>query len=329
LEYYDGLLFLTTNRPVALDEAFKSRIHLSLYYPPLDEQQTMEIWKMNIDRLRMIEKERCKDTELEHMQISEQAIMRLVKEKFNEHKGRCRWNGRQIRNAIQIDSSLAHFDARKDHMQPKLTAEHFKMIHVVTEDFDSFMQETVGKTDGEMAYERGDRADHWIPEQTRFGDFRSYGYGSSLSQSGGLSGRGMGLGQRHPSVTGLRQPDPFDRHQDDQSNFLGLQPQSPNHLRQRPSLERPPSISVDEGQDSESGHRERSPCRRYFNEQGLGDGYHEFPNVDLSPHDTNGVNKNGCELAGSNFRNQKHGLHDSDSEHHVLSKRRKNSDRED
>jgi len=52
LEYYDGLLFLTTNRPGALDEAFKSRIHLTLYYPPLDLQQTVDIWKMNIDRLR-------------------------------------------------------------------------------------------------------------------------------------------------------------------------------------------------------------------------------------------------------------------------------------
>lgn len=32
LEYYNGLLFLTTNRVGAVDEAFKSRIHLSLYY---------------------------------------------------------------------------------------------------------------------------------------------------------------------------------------------------------------------------------------------------------------------------------------------------------
>lgn len=36
LEYYNGLLFLTTNRVGTIDEAFKSRIHLSLYYvsPP-------------------------------------------------------------------------------------------------------------------------------------------------------------------------------------------------------------------------------------------------------------------------------------------------------
>jgi hypothetical protein len=32
LEYYNGLLFLTTNRVGTIDEAFKSRIHISLYY---------------------------------------------------------------------------------------------------------------------------------------------------------------------------------------------------------------------------------------------------------------------------------------------------------
>lgn len=35
LEYYNGLLFLTTNRVGTIDEAFKSRIHLSLYYVSL------------------------------------------------------------------------------------------------------------------------------------------------------------------------------------------------------------------------------------------------------------------------------------------------------
>ena len=35
LEYYSGILFLTTNRVGALDPAFKSRIHISLYYPNL------------------------------------------------------------------------------------------------------------------------------------------------------------------------------------------------------------------------------------------------------------------------------------------------------
>ncbi|KAK0615070.1 hypothetical protein B0T17DRAFT_602173 [Bombardia bombarda] len=43
LEYYDGILILTTNRVGTFDEAFKSRIHLALRYLPLDEEQRVEI----------------------------------------------------------------------------------------------------------------------------------------------------------------------------------------------------------------------------------------------------------------------------------------------
>ncbi|PTB61575.1 hypothetical protein BBK36DRAFT_1136748, partial [Trichoderma citrinoviride] len=52
LEYYNGLLFLTTNRVGTIDEAFKSRIHLSLYYPPLDKTQTTDIFRLNIAKLK-------------------------------------------------------------------------------------------------------------------------------------------------------------------------------------------------------------------------------------------------------------------------------------
>ncbi|CAF9918061.1 MAG: hypothetical protein HETSPECPRED_003648 [Heterodermia speciosa] len=52
LEYYSGILFLTTNRVGAFDQAFRSRIHMSLFYPRLDEDKTIKIWKMNLARAR-------------------------------------------------------------------------------------------------------------------------------------------------------------------------------------------------------------------------------------------------------------------------------------
>jgi SpoVK/Ycf46/Vps4 family AAA+-type ATPase len=36
LEYYDGILILTSNRVGTFDEAFKSRIQVALHYPNLD-----------------------------------------------------------------------------------------------------------------------------------------------------------------------------------------------------------------------------------------------------------------------------------------------------
>lgn len=176
LEYYNGLLFLTTNRAGALDEAFKSRIHLKLYYPPLDFEQTRDIWQMNIERLHKIEEQRCEGMDEQPLQIHEKEILDFAIKQFYQDEGKGRWNGRQIRNSFQIASSLAYFDARKRHsqlrerqsdtvLQPKLDVEHFQMIHRITDDFDQYMQETVGNSDAALAFERDDRADHWNPRQ--------------------------------------------------------------------------------------------------------------------------------------------------------------------
>lgn len=43
LEYYSGILFLTTNKIGNFDEASKSRIHILLYYAPLDIKQSKKI----------------------------------------------------------------------------------------------------------------------------------------------------------------------------------------------------------------------------------------------------------------------------------------------
>ncbi|KAL1890122.1 hypothetical protein Sste5346_008414 [Sporothrix stenoceras] len=45
LEYYEGILFLTTNRVNQIDEAFHSRIHISLAYPRLDAAARRQVWE--------------------------------------------------------------------------------------------------------------------------------------------------------------------------------------------------------------------------------------------------------------------------------------------
>ena len=44
LEYFKGVLFLTTNRISTFDAAFQSRIHLMINYPTLDSKARMVIW---------------------------------------------------------------------------------------------------------------------------------------------------------------------------------------------------------------------------------------------------------------------------------------------
>lgn len=44
LEYFEGILMLTTNRVEQFDEAFISRIHLAMNYPELEPWMRKEIW---------------------------------------------------------------------------------------------------------------------------------------------------------------------------------------------------------------------------------------------------------------------------------------------
>lgn len=53
LEYHRGILFLTTNRVEAFDEAFKSRISLSITYPDLDAAARRQIWELFLQRINL------------------------------------------------------------------------------------------------------------------------------------------------------------------------------------------------------------------------------------------------------------------------------------
>jgi hypothetical protein len=44
LEYYEGILFMTTNRVDNIDTAFQSRIHVSMEYPDLNNVSRRQIW---------------------------------------------------------------------------------------------------------------------------------------------------------------------------------------------------------------------------------------------------------------------------------------------
>jgi hypothetical protein len=50
LEYFTGILLLTTNRVTQFDEAFISRIHLAMNYPPLEPWMRKEVWLNGLRR---------------------------------------------------------------------------------------------------------------------------------------------------------------------------------------------------------------------------------------------------------------------------------------
>ncbi|KAG6364766.1 hypothetical protein INS49_006370 [Diaporthe citri] len=50
VEYYEGIMFLTTNRVSTIDPAFQSRINVSLEYPELDRNSRKGIWETLLRR---------------------------------------------------------------------------------------------------------------------------------------------------------------------------------------------------------------------------------------------------------------------------------------
>lgn len=144
LEYYTGILFLTTNRVGAFDDAFKSRIHLALYFPPLKEKQTLAIWKMNLKRT-LARKDNMMEADVDE-------IISFAKEQFHEGKKTdSNWNGRQIRNAFQTAAALAEFDAQSKRQNPKgpvysrLHTKHFKTVSQASKQFDDYIKSFSGK----------------------------------------------------------------------------------------------------------------------------------------------------------------------------------------
>ncbi len=52
LEYFQGILFLTTNRVETFDDAFQSRIHVALRYGELTTKAKRSVWKMFLDKVK-------------------------------------------------------------------------------------------------------------------------------------------------------------------------------------------------------------------------------------------------------------------------------------
>lgn len=166
LEYYNGILFLTTNRVGALDEAFRSRIHLSLYYPHLSRDDTLAILKDGLNRLPRVENVGDgKTIGSDHIQVQDDDIKKFVEGEFHrfykKHK-RGPWNGRQIRNAVQIASGLALYEAqrsRRNNVRAVLTSTHFKTVFETTAEFDRYLKQARRADESKLAHMQGDRFD--------------------------------------------------------------------------------------------------------------------------------------------------------------------------
>ncbi|KAK4464310.1 hypothetical protein QBC42DRAFT_344734 [Cladorrhinum samala] len=168
MEYYTGILFLTTNRVGDFDEAFTSRIHISLYYPELNQDKTTEVFKLNMD----IIEERFRATKRK-IKIDKVGIGSFASKHFVDHP-HARWNGRQVRNACQTALALAEFEAQGNSLHAILKQDavvtlnvgHFETVQKAYLEFAKYMHDLYGTSSSRRAKEDGLRA-IWIDENDR------------------------------------------------------------------------------------------------------------------------------------------------------------------
>lgn len=186
LEYYAGILFLTTNRIGDFDEAFASRIHMSLYYPELDEGKTKKVFKLNLNLIQ----ERF-DRQGRKIIYDESSIEDFAEQHFQEHKY-SRWNGRQIRNACQTALALAEFDAHdgKTHGEVdkdavvRLQLKHFRLVQTAYLEFGRYLGDIRGTQGDRRAIDYGLRARTNTPYQTTPSRFSARADESRFSRGG-------------------------------------------------------------------------------------------------------------------------------------------------
>ncbi|KAF2182673.1 P-loop containing nucleoside triphosphate hydrolase protein [Zopfia rhizophila CBS 207.26] len=113
LEYFKGVLFLTTNRVRTFDEAIASRIHLAIRYNPLGQGARKEIWESFLAKADTKQGPAvCKSTDLN----------RLVGIDLN---------GREIKNIVSTAQALAEYE------ETQVNISHLEIVVAANREFQS------------------------------------------------------------------------------------------------------------------------------------------------------------------------------------------------
>ncbi|KAG9954860.1 P-loop containing nucleoside triphosphate hydrolase protein, partial [Aureobasidium melanogenum] len=120
LEYFSGIVFLTTNRIHVFDAAMKSRVHLALGYHEPSQDSRRQIWKQSLERQSQV----LLSSAGEEVDVDGAAELLSAE----------RLNGREISNAIHTASTLARF------AEERLALRHIQEVLGVRRDFEATLE---------------------------------------------------------------------------------------------------------------------------------------------------------------------------------------------
>ena len=150
LEYYQGVLFLTTNRVGAFDDALVSRVNVVLHYD-FDEPKRQEVWDTFFHKL-----------ENERGQLIKVPYSTREYCRHDPDLHRLEWNGREIRNAFQIAVSLAEDMDERHPADGLITLRdvHFQQVVRMSSNFAQYLRKVHGAEAEKVAATRGDRNEY-------------------------------------------------------------------------------------------------------------------------------------------------------------------------
>jgi len=145
LEYFQGILFLTTNRVETFDEAFQSRIHMALKYGELTVKARRAVWKMFLEKIRDVE-----DAEVAAAGEGEAKGAAPSVPAFTEADydilARKVLNGRQIKNVARTAQALALNEGKR------VGVEHVRRVLEVQDEFNNDLKGGRGFVDAMRSY---------------------------------------------------------------------------------------------------------------------------------------------------------------------------------
>ncbi|KAF2818917.1 hypothetical protein CC86DRAFT_308344 [Ophiobolus disseminans] len=130
-EYYQGILFLTTNRVETFDEAFQSRIHMGIRYDNLQPKARKKIWTHHVGKV-------------EAMAGTNKG--KVFKDSDFEELSKRNMNGRQIKNTVKISQMIALSE------HAVFSMEHVKRVLEGQEAFEDDMRGGKGYRDAMRHY---------------------------------------------------------------------------------------------------------------------------------------------------------------------------------
>ena len=142
-----------------LDEAFKSRIHITLHYPNVNLDSTRTMWANILNRLD-------RDNKVNDVKVAfkHDELMDFAERHYRRYESDgATWNGRQIRNAFRTALAIGHHDrlrmlrdegvtpeeaarsGKKKWMRVRLTKGNFKKIAKTSYEFEEYISTLRGK----------------------------------------------------------------------------------------------------------------------------------------------------------------------------------------